>query len=90
VNKLTWKLVAELWHGVFVGTTLGVVVVGAAVEGGVVSAEEEKLHGKIFVTATIAWVTADPWATVHLSDFLIPLIMHSLVLNTTLEIPIKH
>lgn len=70
---------------------VGVVVIGAVVDGasmvaGVVSAEIGRLHGRTFVTIFIACFKAARWCSVHLSDCSRPLIIHSLVLNTTLGI----
>ncbi len=76
--------------------TVGVVVVvgevvvvmdGTSVDAsGVFSVVIGRLHGRTFVTILIACFTSTRWRSVHLSDCPRPLIIHSLVLNTTLEI----
>jgi hypothetical protein len=69
---------------------VGIVVVvmdGAPVDGsGVFSVEIGRLHGRPCVTISIAFFTVTRWGIVHLSDCPKPLIIHSLVFNTTLEI----
>jgi len=65
---------------------VGVVVDGASVGVGVVSSERGRLHGRTFVAMIIDCVTAARWDSVHLSDCSRPLIIHSLVLVTILNI----
>lgn len=52
----------------------------------VFSVEIGRLHGRTFATILIVSFKAARWGSVHLSDCSRPLIIHSLVLNTTLEI----
>jgi hypothetical protein len=72
---------------VVVGVVVVVVMDGTSVDAsGVFSVEIGRLHGRPCVTILIAFSTASRWRTVHLSDCPKPLIIHSLVFNTTLEI----